>query len=79
MPEMSRPSPFGKYILLPATFNVPAVGAQPCRVLKHRPGLLKDLQAQQGRGLGNDETTDRAAAILQRLGPVRWPLRLRRY
>jgi hypothetical protein len=39
-------------------------GAQPCGVLKHRPGVLKDLQAQQGRGLGNDETTDRAAAIL---------------
>jgi hypothetical protein len=46
------------------------VGAQPCRILKHRPDLLKDLQAQQGRGLGNDETTDRAAAILQRLGSI---------
>ena len=50
MPEMSRRSPSGKYILLPTTFKVPAVGAQPCRILKHRPDLLQDLDAQQGRG-----------------------------
>ena len=43
MPEMSRLSPSGKYILLPTTFKVPAVGAQPCRILK------QILQAQQGR------------------------------
>ena len=61
MPEMSRRSPSGKYILLPTTFKVPAVGAQPCRILKHRPDLLQDLQAQQGRGPGNNESTDRGA------------------
>ena len=70
MPEMSRRSPSGKYILLPTTFKVPAVGAQPCRILKHRPDLLKDFQAQQAWGPANDETTHRAAAILQRTSEV---------
>ena len=60
MPEMSRLSPSGKYILLPTTFKVPAVGAQPCRILKQISRLNR-------AGLGNHESTDRAAAILQRL------------
>jgi hypothetical protein len=62
---MSRRSPSGKHILPPTTFKMPAMAAQPCRILKHPPDLLKDLQAQEGRGVGNHQSADRAATSLQ--------------
>ena len=56
IPEMSRRSPSGKHILPPTTFKMPAMATQPCPILKHLP---KDLQAQEGRGVGNHQSADR--------------------